>query len=89
MVARRGFSRKKTNIKLKKNTLDFKQKKETRPKRISTSQLAIRNFSDLTEKEMNKPCVFFLGGFPYAKPFLLHICTKETPFPVNVKKTNK
>ena len=37
---------------------DFKQKKETIRKGINASQLANRNFNDITGKHMNKPCVF-------------------------------
>ena len=56
LVARRGSVRKK---KLKRKLFDFKQKKETGKKVIKASQLAIRNFNDITGKNMNTPCVFY------------------------------
>ena len=48
----------------KRRIIDFKQKKEAR-KGIIASQLAIRNFNDITRKHMDTPRVFlFLRGFP-------------------------
>ena len=36
----------------------FKLKKETRRKGVNVSQLAIRNFNDVSGKHMNTPCFF-------------------------------
>ena len=60
LVARRSPASK-NKIKIGKKIFDFKQKKKTRRKGINASQLAIRNFNDVTEKHMN---ILFLRGFP-------------------------
>ena len=67
----------------KRRIIDFKQKKEAR-KGIIASQLAIRNFNDITRKHMDTPCVFFIFTWfsLKAKRFQQHFCKKQTLFPV-------
>ena len=50
---------KKIKIELKRRFFYFKQKKETRRKGTNASQLAIRNFNDITGKHMNTRRVFY------------------------------
>ena len=63
---------------------DFKQKKETRRKGINASQLAIKDFNDITGKQMNAPCVSFTFTWFSLKPktFQVQIRRKEILLPV-------
>ena len=60
LVVRRGLAPKNKKLKFEKKIFfDFAEKKETRRKGINTSQLAVRNFNDITRKHINIPCVFY------------------------------
>ena len=54
-----GPTPKNKKLKTEKKVADFKQKKNTRRIGIKASQLAIRNFIDITGKCMNTSCVFY------------------------------
>ena len=84
LVVRRGLAPKNKKLKIEEKIFfDFAEKKETRRKGINTSQLAVRNFNDITRKHINIPCVFYFYVFSLkTKIFQTYFCIKQTLLPV-------
>ena len=59
--AKRGPARKKKKKKFKRRFSNFKQMKDKQRKWINLSQLEIRNYNDVTRKNMNTSCVVFFN----------------------------
>ena len=66
----------------------FKQKKETRRKRINAFQSEIRNFNEITGKHKKKPCVFYVVFLKKQKYFKYIFAEKKQFFMFFKNKTH-